>query len=114
MSNQNLDALGFEPRFLEHMDGRTVAARMLRQRLAEIHADLGGEPSLSYAQKSLARQALWIESWLETQQHASTLGSTPDVGRMTQAVNTLLGLWRTLGLERRAAPVRFGRSGGIV
>ena len=92
----------FTPRFLEHMDGRTVAARTLRQRLAEIHADLGGEASLSYAQRSLCRRAVWLESWIETQEAKAAEGADIDIGRQTQALNALLGLWRTLGLERRA------------
>ncbi|MCC5982706.1 MAG: hypothetical protein JJU26_13415 [Oceanicaulis sp.] len=97
--------MGFEPRFLEHLDGRTVAARVLRQRLAEIHADLGGESSLSYAQRSLVRQAVWLESWLESQHAEAATGKAVDIGRMTQALNSLLGLWRTIGIERRARDV---------
>ena len=95
----------FTPRFLEHMDGRTVAARTLRQRLAEIHADLGGEASLSYAQRSLCRRAVWLESWIETQEAKAAEGADVDIGRQTQALNALLGLWRTLGLERRQRDV---------
>ncbi len=95
----------FEPRFLDHMDGRTIAARTLRQRLAEVHSDLGGEAALSYAQKSLCRRAIWLESVIETMEAEAAEGGEIDVGRQTQALNSLLGLWRTLGLERKPRDV---------
>jgi len=95
----------FHPRFLEHLDGRTVAARTLRQRLAEVHADLGGADRLSYAQRSLCRRAIWLETWLETQEARAAEGEDIDIGRQTQAMNALLGLWKALGLERRSREV---------
>ena len=91
----------FSPRFLDALDGRTVVAKTLRARLSEIQADLGGEDQLSYAQRSLARRAVWLESWLETQEAAAAEGEQVDIGRQIQALNALIGLWRTLGLERR-------------
>lgn len=95
----------FTPRFLESLDGRTIAARMLRERLAEVQSDLGGADSLSYAQRSIARRAIWLESWLETQEFHAAKGQQIDIGRQTQALNTLLGLFRAIGLERRARDV---------
>lgn len=95
----------FEPRFLEHMDQRTVAARELRQRLNAITDDLGGADQLSYARRSLVRRAVWLESWLETQEAKAAQGEDVDIGRQTQALNALLGLYKTIGLERRAKEV---------
>jgi len=91
----------FTPRFLDALDGRTVVAKTLRARLSEIMADLGGEDQLSYAQRSLVRRAVWLESWIETQEAAAAEGEQVDIGRQVQALNSLVGLWRTLGLERR-------------
>ena len=95
----------FSPRFLDHMDGRTVAARELRRRLDEVHQDLGGADSLSYSVRSLVRRAIWLESWLESQEALAAEGHDIDVGKQTSALNTLLGIWKSLGLERRAKDV---------
>jgi hypothetical protein len=95
----------FTPRFLEHLDGRTIAAKVLRQRLEEYQEDLGGEASLSYAQKSLAKRAIWLETYLETSEAMAATGETVDIGKQVQALNSYLGILRTLGLERRAKEV---------
>ena len=92
----------FTPRFIDALDQRTVAARTLRQRLAEIHSDMGGEDRLSYAQRSIARRVVWLESWLETQEARAAEGEEIDMGRQSQALNTLLGMFKTLGIERKA------------
>jgi len=95
----------FKPRFLDTLDGRTQAARNLRQRLAELSSDLGGEDHLSYAQRSLCRRVIWLESWLETQEAKAAEGEDINIGQQVQAMNSLLGILRTLGLERRARDV---------
>lgn len=38
--------------------------------------------------------------------HALAAGEQIDVGSLTQALNSLLGLFRLLGLERRQKPLR--------
>lgn len=101
MGRYNVLPEEFTPKFLDQLDGRTVVARTLRARLGEIMGDLGGEEQLSHAQRSLARRAVWLESWLETQEAAAAEGEQVDIGRQVQALNALIGLWRTLGLERR-------------
>jgi len=93
----------FTPRFLDRLDGRTQAARALRQRLAELESDLGGE--LSYQQSSLARRVIWLESWLETQEAKAAEGEDVAIGQQVQAINSLIGLYRILGIERRARDV---------
>lgn len=95
----------FDPQFLEDLDGRTLAAKRLRNRLAEVHADLGGVDVLSYSKRSLALRAIWLESWLEAREVEAAQGKPIDIGRQTQALNTLIGLWRLLGLERRPRDV---------
>lgn len=101
MGRYNVLPEEFTPKFLDQLDGRTVVARTLRARLGEIMGDLGGEDQLSYAQRSLARRAVWLESWIETQEAEAADGKQVDIGRQVQALNSLVGLWRTLGLERR-------------
>jgi hypothetical protein len=93
----------FTPRFLDRLDGRTQAARILRQRLAELQSDLGGD--LSYQQASLTKRCIWLESWIETQEAKAAEGEDVSIGQQVQALNSLLGLYRTLGLERKAREV---------
>lgn len=95
----------FKPRFLDSLDGRTQAARELRRRLDELQTDLGGEGRLSYARRSLCRRAIWLESFIETCESETALGGQPNVGVQLQALNTLVGLYRSLGLDRVAAEV---------
>lgn len=95
----------FRPRFLDTLDGRTQTARVLRQRLAEIQSDLGGADQLSYAQRSLARRAVWLEAWIETQEANAADGEKIEIGQQVSALNSLIGILKTLGLERKASQV---------
>jgi hypothetical protein len=95
----------FQPRFVEWLDQRSRVARELRQREQAITADLGGPDALTYAKRSLIRHALWIELILEERQAAWTEGAKVELGSLLQATNTLQGVWKTLGIERKARPV---------
>lgn len=104
-----LDAISpkFAPGYLDRLDGRTAIAVDMRARWQQITDDLGGEATLSYAQRSLVERALWIEHWIAQQERELAEGRADgfDAGRWTQATNSLLGLYRTLGIERRAKDV---------
>lgn len=91
--------------WLSTLDMRTAVGRDMRGRYAEVCGDLGGEDALSYAQRSLVERALWLEYWIAQQERALAEGAEVDMGRLTQAGNSLLGLFRTLGLERRQRDV---------
>jgi len=95
----------FTPGYIDKLDGRTAIAVDMRARWTELTNDLGGADRLSYAQRSLVERALWIEHFIAIQEHALAAGGDADMGRMTQATNSLLGLYRTLGLERRVKDV---------
>ena len=95
----------FTPGYLADLDGRTAIAVAMRARWQELTDDMGGADRLSYAQRSLAERALWLEHWIALQERELAAGNDADTGRMTQATNALLGLYRTLGLERRARDV---------
>ena len=95
----------FTAGYIDRLDGRTAVAVDMRARWQQMTADLGGEDRLSYAQRSLVERALWIEFWIAQQERILADGGEADIGRMTQATNSLLGLYRTLGLERRARDV---------
>lgn len=93
----------FNPRFIEKLDQRTTAARILRQRLADLESDLGGD--LSYQKSSLARRVIWLESFIETMEAKAAEGQEVDMGKQVAAINSLVGLFRLLGLERKAREV---------
>ena len=97
----------FAPGYLDRLDGRTAIAVDMRARWAAMTADLGGEASLSYSQRSLCERALWLEHWLAVQEQALAAGEYEafDAGRWTQACNALQGILKTLGIERRAKDV---------
>jgi len=90
------------PGWLDSLDGRYSIAREMRERFAEVCADLGGADRLSYAQRSLVERALWLEYWLSMQEQALAKGTDFDVSRWIQAANSLQGIYTRLGLERRA------------
>lgn len=86
--------------WIQRLDGRTRLAQAVRQRYTELTTDLGGHGALSYQRKSLAKRALWQEAVIEQMESALARGEDVDLGRMTQSVNSLQGLYKTLGLDR--------------
>lgn len=74
---------------MEAIDGRSVVARELKRRLAELTADLGGEASLSYQQRALCRRAIWLEAHLESMEAAAAQGNPAPTFEYVAAVNAL-------------------------
>jgi hypothetical protein len=91
--------------WLDSLDGRLGLARDMRARFDEIATDLGGIDGLSYARRSLIERALWAEFWLAAQEKDLAQGGEFDAARWTQACNALLGLYRSIGLDRVAKRV---------
>lgn len=89
--------------WLEQLDERTTLSRTMLARYRVLTDDLGGLDSLSYAQRSLCERALWLEYWMAQQERALAEGAEFEVGRWTQAVNALQGIYTKLGLARRDA-----------
>lgn len=90
----------YQDDWIQSLDGRTALAKAIGSRYAELTADLGGMPHLSYQRRSLAKRALWMEAIIEQSEAALARGEDVDIGRLTQAVNSLVGLWRALGFDR--------------
>lgn len=88
--------------WLQRLDKRTKVARAVRARIAELETDAGGADSLSAARRSLIRHAAWLDAIVETFEMRLGSGEQIDVGAHTQSLNSLLGLYRLLGLERKA------------
>ncbi|AEG31545.1 hypothetical protein [Thiomicrospira cyclica] len=91
----------FTENWLEGLDGRTGVARDLKERYKELTDDLGGFKNLSYQQRALCSRALFIEYNLKKQEEDMALGKDFDPGVYAQSVNTLIGLFRMLGIERK-------------
>ncbi|WP_417514805.1 hypothetical protein [Marinobacter sp.] len=91
--------------WLEKLDGRTSLARAVNDRYSALTQDLGGNERLSYQRRSLCKRIVYMECVIEQQEAALSRGEEVDQGRLTQAVNTLIGLLKTVGLDRMAHDV---------
>ena len=88
-----------------YMDRRTVTHKVLRGQLDQLVADLGGEDALSYQQFDLAERAVVLGAVINKVEHRLLTGEGELLGSYSVLINTLTGLYRTLGIERRAKPV---------
>jgi hypothetical protein len=95
----------FGKNFVEQMDGRSALGKEVRCRIEAIEADLGGPDTLSHAQRSLVEHAVWVDLALSNEECRIARGEGIDIGPHTQLVNTLVGLYKTLGLKRQARQI---------
>ncbi|APX94508.1 hypothetical protein BWR19_17085 [Halomonas sp. 1513] len=105
MAKQNPLPDDYSADWIQRLDGRTRLAQAVRQRYTDLTTDLGGHEAMSYQRRSLAKRALWQEAVIEQMEAALARGEDVDLGRMTQSVNALQGLYKTLGLDRVARDV---------
>ena len=91
----------FGERFMHEMDGRSVVARELRDRLRFLTADLGGLNTLSYQEQSLCKRAVHLERLIEQKEMALASGRKVDPNVYFSAITTLSSLFSKLGLKRR-------------
>jgi hypothetical protein len=96
----------YSPDFAERLDKRTSIARAICGRIEAIETDMGGAEALSHARRSLVRRVVWLEAIIEHTEQRLAAGEGIDLGGHTQAINTLIGLYRLLGLDRRQRPVK--------
>ncbi len=89
--------------FLFALDGRCKTAKVLKHRLAVLTADLGGD--LSYQQQSLARRVIFLEARIEAWEADFAEGRKVPMNVYFPALNSLVGLYRTLGTERRSKQI---------
>jgi len=97
----------FVPQFWGDADGRIAIIREIRRRVDLLKADTASD---SYQKDILCERAIFIACQLETQERAAIEKGRFDAGRYTQMVNALVGLLRSLGLERKAKKVDDLRS----
>lgn len=91
----------YEANWLDRLDKRTKVARAVLSRIAELESDAGGAENLSAARRSLIRHAAWLDAVVESHELRLGAGEQIDVGALTQSLNSLIGLFRMLGLERK-------------
>ncbi len=92
--------------WLQRLDKRTKIARAVLARIGQLESDAGGADSISAARRSLIRHAAWLDAIVDSHELRLAAGEQLDVGAYTQALNSLLGLFRLIGLERKARPAK--------
>lgn len=96
----------FTPGFMKRLDGRQALAVRLRTSFDNIVEDLGGEQNLTYTRLVMIERFVFLEAMIANWE--AQVATEPDaadalVGRMVQATNSLQGLARVIGYERRDA-----------
>lgn len=86
---------------LAHLDGRTLAARKVREAEQALLDDLGGADTASTAQRALCRRAAVLTAILEDREARWAAGEGLDVETYLAGANALRRLLATIGLERR-------------
>ena len=105
MGNKTEIPNSYRDDWIDRLDGRTNLARAVKDRLGALEGDLGGRDGMSYQQRSLAKRAVWQEVLIEQRESALARGEAVDVGPLIQATNSLVGLFKTLGLDRKQRDV---------
>ena len=96
----------YKPGFLADLDGRGGLSKALRANYAEIVADIGGTTEVGHVKAALIERFCWLEAILQTLEHDLATGAIDKaeaLGRWIQAVNSLTGLAKVLGIERKAS-----------
>lgn len=96
----------YSPNYVEKLDRRTAVGRTVVERVASLEQDQGGADTLSHARRSLVRRAVFLEVLVESQELRMLDGEALDAGAYTQCLNSLLGVYRALGIERRVKPAK--------
>ncbi|POP52983.1 hypothetical protein [Zhongshania marina] len=91
--------------WIKDLDGRTELAQTMRANYLEMTNHLGGDGVLSYSQRALVEQALWLQYWLRQENAKMANGGEYDVGKVTAASNSLQGILMKLGLRKQARDV---------
>lgn len=87
--------------WLKRLDKRTKVAQAVLAKIAQLEEDAGGAESVATVKRSLIRHAVWLDAIVEGFEMRLAAGEAADVGALTQALNSLVGLYRLIGLERK-------------
>jgi len=100
----------YEQHFLAKMDKRSVAYQVLHESFSEIVQDRGGVESLSHIQLALIEKFCFLEFMLHKKELEMAESNNKGMrdknfGSYCQWLNCLIGLSKSVGLERRAKTV---------
>lgn len=93
----------FRPRFWEDSDQRCAVVRLIRRRYELLKEHAGGNES--FQRDLLCQRLAFVSIILETKEVTAAEGGDLDLGSYVQAVNALVGLLKTLGLDKRMKTV---------
>jgi hypothetical protein len=98
----------FRTGFAWKLDRRSKVVREIAADLYELWTDLGGPEGLSVQERILCERVVYLRRRVLEYETAIINGKTGTMtpGEHANATNTLVGLLKALGLERRARPVR--------
>ena len=88
---------------LEGVDGRTTTARRFREIVAQVSADIGGDPT--EAQRQLVARAGTLAIWCEARETELANGAEFNAAEYSTVSNSLRRLLADLGLKRQARDV---------
>ena len=94
--------------FLKEFDRRTETFQSLNSSYQEVMSDMGGPENLSHVQVCLAERFIFLEfvlRRLERRIANNPKKSEALLGRWIQGLNSISGLAKTIGLERRAKKI---------
>jgi hypothetical protein len=92
----------FRPKFIEDLDQRNHATREVRRRFDLLKRDSGAE---SYQSQLICEHAAFLSLILSTAEAEALQTGKLDVGSFVQALNSLTGLLKAVGLHKRAKAV---------
>ena len=98
----------FRGGFLKDFDERTIVFQQLNSAYVEVVDDLGGAERLSHIQIALVERFIFLEFTmrnLEKQIAENPTKTGKLLGRWVQSINSLSGLAKTLGLDRKAKQI---------
>jgi hypothetical protein len=92
--------------WLATLDRRHHFAKTLFARRAQLVADLGGDDALSYAEKTLAERAIYLEQVIRDMEARHAQGKADfDHHKYIGSINALANLLGKLGMKRAAKRV---------
>lgn len=99
----------YRPGFLENIDARTHLYELLHTAHNEVLNDCGGKEQLSHVKLCLIERFVFLEHTLRRIEREiavkDIIKSTEQLSRWIQALNSIIGLAKTIGLERRGKKV---------
>jgi hypothetical protein len=90
---------------LDHLDGRTAAARAARDLMADIEADLGGADMVSTAERQIIQRAAITGAILESMEAEWLAGGQIDMAMYVPLANLQRRHLEAVGLKRQPKPV---------